>query len=140
MLVPGTDGEKMSKSRDNYIDIFLSDKKLRKKVMSIETDSKGLEEPKDPDTCNAFALYSLLANDAQIAEMRQNYEGGGYGYGHAKQALYELICERFKTERERYAHLMAHPEEVDAALAIGAKRAKEVASDVLKRVRSKVGY
>ncbi|GAB5417307.1 MAG: tryptophan--tRNA ligase [Crocinitomicaceae bacterium] len=139
-LVPGTDGEKMSKSRDNYIDIFLTDKKLRKKVMSIETDSKGLDEPKDPDTCNAFALYALLANAPQIAEMRQKYQAGGYGYGHAKQELFELICERFKTERERYAHLMEHPEEVDAALAIGAKRAKEVAADVLKRVREKVGY
>ncbi len=140
MLVPGTDGEKMSKSRDNYIDIFLSDKKLRKKVMSIETDSKGLEEPKDPDTCNAFALYALLANNDQIAEMRQKYQGGGYGYGHAKQELFELICERFKTERERYQHLIENPQEVEEALALGAERARKVAAEVLKRVRAKVGY
>ena len=140
MLIPGTDGEKMSKSRDNYINIFLPEKQLRKKIMSIETDSKGLEEPKDPDTCNAFALYRLLANKEQIAKMRANYEGGNYGYGHAKQELFELICEKFKTEREKYTHLMANPEEVEAALKIGADRAKKVASDVLQRVRKKVGY
>lgn len=140
MLIPGTDGEKMSKSRDNYIDIFLPEKKLRKKVMSIETDSKGLEEPKDPDTCNAFALYRLLANEKQIAEMRRKYEAGGYGYGHAKQELFELICERFKEERVRYQHLIENPQEVEEALAFGAKRAKVLAADVLKRVRAKVGY
>ncbi|XOV66121.1 MAG: tryptophan--tRNA ligase [Fluviicola sp.] len=140
MLIPGTDGEKMSKSRQNYIDIFLSDKQLRKKVMSIETDSKGLDEPKDPDTCNAFALYALLANEEQISEMRRKYQGGGYGYGHAKQELFELICERFKTERERYHHLMENPQEVEDALAMGADRARKVAADVLKRVRAKVGY
>lgn len=140
MLIPGTDGEKMSKSRNNYIDIFLPEKQLRKKVMSIATDSKGLDEPKDPDTCNAFALYALLANESQIAEMRKKYQAGGYGYGHAKQELFELICDRFKTERERYHHLMEHPEEIEDALSMGAKQAREVAADVLKRVRAKVGY
>lgn len=140
MLIPGTDGEKMSKSRDNYINIFLPEKQLRKKIMSIETDSKGLEEPKDPDTCNAFALYKLLANQEQIAKMRANYEGGNYGYGHAKQELFELICEKFKAEREKYAHLMANPDEIEAALKIGADRAKKVAFEVLGRVRTKVGY
>lgn len=140
MLIPGTDGEKMSKSRDNYINIFLPEKQLRKKIMSIETDSKGLEEPKDPDTCNAFALYKLLANQEQIAKMRANYEGGNYGYGHAKQELFELICEKFEAEREKYAHLMANPDEIEAALKIGADRAKKVAFEVLGRVRTKVGY
>ena len=140
MLIPGTDGEKMSKSRDNFIDIFLPEKKLRKKVMSIETDSKGLEEPKNPDTCNAFALYRLLANEKQVAEMRTKYEAGGYGYGHAKQELFELICERFKTERSRYQYLMEHPQEIEDALKMGAERAKEVALPVLQRVRAKVGY
>jgi len=139
-LIPGTDGEKMSKSRDNYIDIFLPEKKLRKKVMSIETDSKGLDEPKDPDACNAFALYRLLASETQIAEMRKKYQAGGYGYGHAKQELFELICERFKNERTQYQYLMENPQEVEEALAIGAERAKKVAAEVLKRVRSKVGY
>lgn len=139
-LIPGTDGHKMSKSRNNFINIFLPDKKLRKQIMSIETDSKGLEEVKDPDTCNCFALYALLGNEAQIEEMRQNYLGGNYGYGHAKQALYELICERFKEERARYNHLMEHPEEVEAALKIGADRAQNVASNVIKRTRERVGY
>lgn len=140
MLVPGTDGNKMSKSRDNYINIFLPDKKLRKKIMSIQTDSKELEDPKDPDTCNVFALYKLLANDSQIAEMRSNYVNGGYGYGHAKQALFELICEVFKTEREKYNHFMENPDEVDQILFAGAEKARTVASGVLKRVRKKVGY
>lgn len=140
MLVPGTDGEKMSKSRNNFINIFLPDKKLRKQIMGIQTDSKELEDPKDPDTCNVFALYKLLATQEQISEMRANYEAGGYGYGHAKQALYELIAETFKSQRERYNHLMENPEEVEQALKIGAEKARANAKEVLTRVRSKVGY
>lgn len=140
MLIPGTDGEKMSKSRDNFINIFLPDKKLRKKIMTIETDSKGLEEPKDPETCNAFALYSLVASVSQIEEMRTKYLAGGYGYGHAKQEIFEVICERFKAERERYNYLIDNHQEIEDALKIGAERARAVASDVLLRVRSKVGY
>src|SRR6187431_366370 len=100
--VPGTNGGKMSKSANNIINIFLDDKALRKQVMSIETDSTPLEAPKNPDTCNAFAIYSLLATPEQITEMKANYLGGNYGYGHAKQALFELITEKFKTEREKY--------------------------------------
>ncbi|MFT6921092.1 MAG: tryptophanyl-tRNA synthetase [Crocinitomicaceae bacterium] len=140
MLIPGTDGEKMSKSRDNFINIFLPDKKLRKKIMTIETDSKGLEEPKDPETCNAFALYSLVASESQIEEMRTKYLAGGYGYGHAKQEIFEVLCERFKVERERYNYLIDNPQEIEDALKVGAERARSVASDVLLRVRSKVGY
>ncbi|MDG2195054.1 MAG: tryptophan--tRNA ligase [Polaribacter sp.] len=139
-LVPGTDGEKMSKSRDNIINIFLPDKKLRKQIMGIQTDSIPLEEPKNPDTDNVFALYKLLASTAQIAEMRANYEEGNYGYGHAKQALYELIITKFATERERYNHYMNNLQEIDAALVIGAKKARKVAQEVLQRVRSKIGY
>jgi tryptophanyl-tRNA synthetase len=139
-LVPGTDGEKMSKSRNNIINIFLPDKKLRKQIMSIKTDSLGLEDPKNPDTDNIFALYKLLASDAQIAAMRANYEGGNYGYGHAKQALYELIIEKFATIRERYTHFMENKNEIDDALKIGAGKASVVANGVLKRVRSKIGY
>ncbi len=139
-LVPGTDGEKMSKSRDNIINIFLTDKKLRKQIMSIKTDSKALEEPKNPDTDNVFALYKLLASDNQITEMRANYEGGNYGYGHAKQALYELIIEKFSTPRERYRHFMNNKHEIDEALKIGAAKAALIANDVLKRVRNKIGY
>ena len=140
MLIPGTDGEKMSKSRGNFINIFLPEKQLRKKIMSIETDSTPLEDPKDWKTCNCFAIYSLLASDTQIADMKANYEGGNYGYGHAKQALYELILERFAKQRERYDYYMNNLEEIDAALAKGAAKAKVVADGVLGRVREKVGY
>ncbi|CAL2075539.1 tryptophan--tRNA ligase [Tenacibaculum dicentrarchi] len=139
-LVPGTDGEKMSKSRNNFINIFLADKKLRKQIMGIQTDSKALEEPKNPDTDNVFAIYKLLASDTQIAEMRANYEGGNYGYGHAKQALYELIIEEFAEVRAKYAHYMENRNEIDKALAIGAEKARVVATDVLQRVRKKIGY
>ncbi|WP_299063035.1 tryptophan--tRNA ligase [uncultured Polaribacter sp.] len=139
-LVPGIDGEKMSKSRNNIINIFLPDKKLRKQIMGIKTDSKGLEEPKNPDTDNVFGLYKLLASDAQISEMRANYEGGNYGYGHAKQALYELILDKFATVRERYHHFMENKHEIDSALEIGAQKATVVANDVLQRVREKIGY
>lgn len=140
MIVPGTDGQKMSKSRNNYIDIFLDDKKLRKQVMAIETDSTPLEEPKNPDTCKVFALYSLLADESQIAAMRQNYLGGNYGYGHAKQAFFELLITKFKTEREKYNYYMNHPQEVEQILLDGAQKASKVADGVLKRVRKKLGY
>ena len=140
MLIPGTDGEKMSKSKDNIINLFQPDKKLRKQVMSIQTDSTPLEEPKDPDTCNVFALYALLASPEAIEEMRSNYLKGGYGYGHAKQALYELMIDRFSEERARYDHYMANLNEVDEALRIGAEKAAAVADEVLNRVRGKLGY
>ena len=91
MYIPGTDGAKMSKSKENTINIFQTDKKLRKQIMGIATDSTPLEEPKDPDTCNVFALYKIMASEEQIVKMRKNYEAGGYGYGHAKQALFELV-------------------------------------------------
>jgi tryptophanyl-tRNA synthetase len=139
-LVPGTDGEKMSKSRNNFINIFLADKKLRKQVMGIQTDSTPLEEPKNPDTDNVFALYKLMASKKQIVEMRANYEGGNYGYGHAKQALYELIITKFASERATYIHYMNNLNEIDDALAIGAEKARKVAKSVLKRVREKIGY
>lgn len=140
MLIPGTDGGKMSKSKGNTINIFLPEKKLRKQIMSIETDSTPLEDPKDWKTCNCFAIYQLLASDSEIESMKSNYENGGYGYGHAKQALYELILEKFAIQRERYHHYMANLNEVDDALAIGTKKATLVANDVLKRVREKIGY
>ena len=139
-LVPGTDGEKMSKSRDNYINIFLGDKKLRKQIMGIQTDSTPLEEPKNPDTDNVFALYKLIATEEQTEAMRRNYIGGNYGYGHAKQALFELILNRFSTEREKYNHYMNNLNELDEALAIGLGKARKVAAGVLKRVRTKIGY
>ncbi|MEO6346435.1 MAG: tryptophan--tRNA ligase [Aquaticitalea sp.] len=140
MLVPGTDGEKMSKSKGNIIDIFLNDKQLRKQIMSIQTDSTPLEDSKDWNTCNCFAIYGLLATAEEVAAMKSNYEKGGYGYGAAKQALYDLIIEKFATQRERYHHYMNNLSEIDAALFIGVDKAQMVADEVLKRVRGKVGY
>jgi len=139
-LVPGTDGGKMSKSKNNIINIFLPEKKLRKQIMGIQTDSTPLEAPKNPDTCNLFALYQLLANPDQIAAMRKNYEGGGYGYGHAKQAFFELVLSLFEKQRASYDYYMNNLPEIDKALEIGADKAQKVANAVLQRVREKVGY
>lgn len=140
MYVPGTDGGKMSKSQNNIINLFQTDKKLRKQIMGIETDSTPLEEPKNPDSCNVFALYKLVASEEQIAEMRKNYEAGGYGYGHAKQELYEVLADRFKEAREKYDYYMNNLEAIDNALAVGAEKASMVAHEVLDRVRKKLGY
>ncbi|MEN9445701.1 MAG: hypothetical protein RL728_213 [Bacteroidota bacterium] len=140
MLIPGIDGEKMSKSRNNFIDIFLPEKELKKQVMKIVTDTKGLDDEKDPDTCNIFQLYRLLATEEQQASMRENYKTKGYGYGHAKTALLDLILTRFEKERERYNYYEAHPEEVDVILAKGADRARKIARETLNRVRKSVGF
>lgn len=140
MIIPGTDGEKMSKSRNNFINIFEDDKKLRKQIMAIQTDSTPLEDPKNPDTCNCFAIYKLLATPEQTEEMRKNYLAGGYGYGHAKQALFDLIVEKFATEREKYNYYINNLEEVDKLLLEGAAKAGKIADDVLQRVRTKLGY
>ena len=140
MLIPGIDGQKMSKSKRNVIDIFQTDKALRKQIMSIQTDSAALEAPKQWSNCNSFAIYKLLASDSKIAEMKVNYEAGGYGYGHAKQELFELICEQFSEQRKLYAYYMDNLEEIDQALEIGAKKAAKVANGVLDRIRGKIGY
>ncbi|MGV0965091.1 tryptophan--tRNA ligase [Empedobacter falsenii] len=139
MLIPGSDGHKMSKSRNNFINIFLPEKQLRKQVMSIETDSTPLEDPKNPDTDNVFALYKLLATPEQIEEMRKNYLNGGYGYGHAKQALYELILEKYADARTKFDELMNDKVTLDAFLENGALKARDVAQKVLKRTRNKLG-
>jgi len=140
MYVPGTDGVKMSKSKGNIINLFLPDKQLRKQVMKIATDSTPLEEPKNPDTCNLFALYKLVASEEQITEMRENYEKGGYGYGHAKQAFFEVLIEKYAKERALYNHYISNLPEIDAALEIGANKASGTANVVLKRVREKLGF
>ena len=140
MLIPGTDGQKMSKSRNNFINIFLDDKALLKQIKGIETDSTPLEEPKNPDTCNVFGLYKLLGTEEQIAKLKANYLAGNYGFGHAKQALFDLITEKFKSEREKYNYFIKHPEEVDKLLFEGAGKAGKVADGVLKRVREKLGF
>ncbi len=139
-LIPGTDGEKMSKSKGNIINIFETDKALRKSIMRIETDSKGLEEPKSPSTCNVFQLYKLIGNEEQVADLREKYEAGNFGYGHAKQALFELICEKFASEREKYNYYISHLDEVEEILQQGSQKASKVANEVLLRVRSKIGY
>jgi len=140
MTVPGTDGQKMSKSYGNIIDVFLPEKKLRKNVMQIVTDSTPLEEPKDPDTCNVFAIYQLLASPEQTLEMRKKYEGGNYGYGHAKQELFELLLEQFKEEREKYDYYMNNLGELESQLKKGEEKASVIAGEVLNRVKTKLGY
>lgn len=140
MLVPGTDGQKMSKSLHNFINIFLPEKELKKIVMGIVTDATPLEAPKNPDTCNVFALYKLIATELQLAEMRENYLRGGYGYGNAKTALYELLLEKFNTQRELYYHYMNNRHELEAKLQIGADKARVIAKATLKRVRGKLGF
>jgi tryptophanyl-tRNA synthetase len=140
MLIPGIDGAKMSKSKGNIIDVFLDDKKLRKQVMKIKTDSTPLEAPKNPDTCNLFALYKIIASPKQVAEMQNKYLAGNYGYGHAKQEFYELLINKFSKERELYHYYITNPSEIDKLLKKGAEKAEIVANNVLKRVRSKLGY
>ena len=136
----GPDGQKMSKSKNNIINIFLPDKALRKQIMGIQTDSKSLEEPKDPESCNVFKLYALLGDEAQIEDLRQQYLTGGMGYGHAKQALFELMVEKFKVEREKFSYYQDHPQQVEVALAKGAVKASKIADEVLLRVRRKLGF
>lgn len=138
--VPGTDGEKMSKSKNNTIDVFLPEKQLRKQIMGIKTDSTPLEDPKDPDSCTVFALYSLLANPGQIEILREQYTSGGMGYGHAKQALFELILDTFDAPRKRFNYYQENPAEVTISLTKGAEKARQVAHKVLWRVRAKIGY
>ena len=140
MYIPGTDGEKMSKSKNNIINIFQPDKKLRKQIMGIVTDSTPMEDPKDPSKDTIFSLYKILASQEQIEEMSANYLAGNYGYGHAKQALFEVVLDKFETPREKFEYYMNHLEEVDEALALGAEKARKVANEVLQRVREKVGY
>ena len=138
-VIPGLDGQKMSKSYNNTIEIFGEEKPLRKKIMSIKTDSKGMEEPKDPDTCNVFQLYKLFATPEQQEEMRARYIAGNYGYGHAKQALFEAYMDYFAPMRKRREELLANMDYVDAILKKGAERAREEAMKTLTKVRELVG-
>ena len=138
--IPGTDGQKMSKSKNNTINIFLPEKQLRKQIMGIKTDSKELEESKDPENCNIFNIYSLLASNSAVEELRRLYLAGGMGYGYAKELLFDLILKYFSNEREKYNYFHQNPEEVDIALAKGAEKARKVANEVLLRVRDKIGY
>jgi len=140
MTIPGTDGQKMSKSYGNIIDIFLPEKELLKQIKTIKTDSTPLEQPKDPDKDITFSLYSLLASDEQKQAMRGKYLAGNYGYGHAKQELYELILQRFSKEREIFNYFMSHEDELEKKLTQGEDKARVIAHDVMARVRKKAGF
>lgn len=140
MVVPGTDGRKMSKSYNNCINIFLPEKQLKKQVMSIVTDSTPLEEPKNPDTCNVFGLYKLVAPEADIKQMRESYTKGGYGYGHAKKELLATLTEAYSDQRAAYQQYMENRALLDRELAKGADKARAVAHGVLERVRKALGY
>ncbi|ABG58279.1 tryptophan--tRNA ligase [Cytophaga hutchinsonii] len=140
MTIPGIDGQKMSKSYNNYIDIFLPEKELLKVVKTIVTDSKGLDEPKDPDTCNVYKIYALVANEDQIADIRAKYEAGGFGYGHAKQALFDVLWNKYARQRELFNYYMNNTHEIDAKLKAGAEKAWAIGSKVYADVKEKVGY
>ncbi|HEY8366440.1 MAG TPA: tryptophan--tRNA ligase [Bacteroidia bacterium] len=138
-IIPGTDGQKMSKSYNNTINIFLPEKDLKKNVMSIVTDSTPLEEPKNPDTCNVFTLYKLVASPEQVADMRKKYEAGGYGFGHAKTELFQLLLEKYSEERRIFNFYMENNEELEKKLSVGAEKARAVAHAKLSEVRKILG-
>jgi len=138
-VVPGIDGEKMSKSYDNTIEIFSTAKRTKKRCAQIVTDSTPLEDPKDPAGCNVFALLRLLAGDDEVDDIAAKYRTGGYGYGHAKGRLAELINELFADAREKYAELENSPDTVRDVLADGGRRAREVAAATMERVRAAAG-
>ena len=140
MLIPGTDGQKMSKSRNNYLDIFTDEKTLKKQVMSILSDSTPIEEPKNPDTCAIFALYKTVATEEQVLWMRASYLKGGFGFGHAKSALLEVLLDRFSKERQLFNYYLEHEKELEEILISGAKKARVTANEVLSRVRTRLGY
>ncbi|MDP5121780.1 MAG: tryptophan--tRNA ligase [Spirosomaceae bacterium] len=140
MTIPGIDGRKMSKSYGNHIDIFLPEKELYKTIKKIETDSTPLEEPKNPDTCLVFTMYSLLASDEQIAEMRNNYTNGGYGYGHAKKALLEVILDSFSEQRKQYDYFTANEGELEGILQKGEAKAKLIAEENISKARKLIGF
>ena len=138
--VTGTNGEKMSKSKGNIIDIFLPEKELKKQIMTIQTDSTPLELPKDYESCNVFKIIKLIAENNHVDEIKKKYKSGGYGYGHAKTELFEIILSKYKNQRDKYNHLMSNKKEIDAVLLDGASRAKATANEVLRRVKTKLGY
>ena len=139
-LIHGTNGEKMSKSKGNIIDIFLPVKALKKQIMGIQTDSTSIDEPKDYENCNVFKLYSLIADQNSITSLKENYINGGFGYGHAKTELFNYIISKFSKQRESFDHYMSNKDELDEVLKLGALKANKVAQEVLNRDREKLGY
>ena len=140
MTIPGIDGQKMSKSYNNYINIFLPEKELKNVIKKIVSDSTPLEEPKDPDTDITFKIFSLLASESEVATMRQNYLNGGYGYGHAKQALLEVILEKYTEQRRLYTYYMENNEELEGILKTGEEKARAVAQKTISKVRRVLGF
>lgn len=140
MIIPGTDGQKMSKSYNNFIDIFLPEKLLKKNINSIVTDSTPLEEPKDPDTCNVFKLFSLIASAEQTLALRDKYLAGNFGYGHAKKEFLELILDKYAEERSLFDYYMSNPDELEARLSEGEAKARIEAGHILGKVRKKLGF
>lgn len=140
MTIPGTDGQKMSKSYGNIIDIFLPDKELRKQIMSIVTDSTPMEAPKNPDADNVFSIYKLIATTEQTEALKQKYLAGNFGYGHAKQELYELIIQKYASEREAFNHYLHDSADLESQLKQGEEKARAIANAMLDKVRNKLGY
>lgn len=140
MIIPGTDGRKMSKSYGNTVDIFAPEKVLKKQVMGIVTDSTPLEEPKNPDTCNVVTLYKQVASKEAVVEMEKRYREGNYGYGHAKKELLETLLSKYAGAREDYDRWMSDPKGLDEVLNQGADKAAFTANAVLNRVRKVMGF
>ncbi len=138
-IVPGLDGQKMSKSYGNTIDLFGSEKETQKRVMSITTDSTPVEAPKNPDTSSIFQLYSLFASPNEIAEMRADFEKGGRGYGDFKKQLFAKLWDYFAPMRKRREEILAQPDYINEVLAQGAAHANAIADVVMTRVRQAVG-
>jgi tryptophanyl-tRNA synthetase len=138
--IPGTDGEKMSKSYGNIIDIFLPEKELKKQIMSVKTDSTPLEEPKNPETCVVFKLFSLIASESETETLREKYLAGNYGYGHAKNELLGLILTKFGEQRKAFDYYMSNLPELNARLSEGENKAREIAGKKLQIVREKLGF
>ena len=139
-LVTGTDGGKMSKSKNNIINIFAEEKVLKKQIMSIKTDSSTIEDSKDWKNCNLFKIYNLIGEKDEIESMKKNYELGGYGYGQAKKELFDLLVKKYKVERDKFKHYVSNVTEVEKILKDGARKANATADKVLNRVRKKLGY
>lgn len=138
--IPGTDGQKMSKSKNNTINIFLPENELKKQIMSIKTDSIPYDQSKNPEKCTVFKLFSLIASKEKIKKLEKSYLSGNFGYGDSKKALFDLCLRHFSVEREKFNYFIKNPEEVNILLSKGAEKARKVANEVLLRVRKKIGY
>ena len=139
MTVPGTDGQKMSKSYGNFINIFEDAKSIKKQVATIVTDATTLEEPKNPENSTVYAIYKLVATESKAAEMAEKYLAGGYGHGHAKAELTAILVDLFDKQRTRYQELVANPKELEHCLSLGAEKARKIVNVTLARVRNVLG-